>query len=313
MLPLAPPTAPANAAAPSPIVIAVPNAIEQLELPKECPTCQSELVWNENRVDLVCSNKTCPAKTKAALIDFFALLKADEVGEGIITSLWDAGYQSVKDLLNLTMEDLLKLEGFKQRKAKKVLDSIKISVVDVPLPRLQHASNLFKGLGEKKLELLQKYDQAGVKPSFEELLEVDGYSEISAKSYLDSIDAYWEFAAELPGLKYKKVLVNEGGIFAGQTLVFTGFRSPELEEQVKAEGGKIGSSVSKKTSVLVVKTKGSGSSKEKKAIDLGVEVWGRDDLENKLNAADEESEEIIETEVPSDPEEQGELIQPDLF
>ena len=152
-----------------------------------------------------------------------------------------------------------------------------------------------------------------MKPSFEELLEVDGYSEISAKSYLDSIDAYWEFAAELPGLKYKKVLVNEGGIFAGQTLVFTGFRSPELEEQVKAEGGKIGSSVSKKTSVLVVKAKGSGSSKEKKAIDLGVEVWGRDDLENKLNAAEDEPEEISENEAPSGPEEQGELIQPDLF
>ena len=296
-----------------PKVIGVPNAIENVDLPKQCPSCESELVWNENRVDIVCENKLCPATNKAALIDFFSTLKADEVGEGIITSLWDAGYQSVKDLLNLTMEDLLKLEGFKQRKAKKVLDSIKISVVDVPLPRLQHASNLFKGLGEKKLELLQKYDQAGVKPSFEELLEVDGYSEISAKSYLDSIDAYWEFAAELPGLKYKKVLVNEGGIFAGQTLVFTGFRSPELEEQVKAEGGKIGSSVSKKTSVLVVKAKGSGSSKEKKAIDLGVEVWGRDDLENKLNAAEDEPEEISENEAPSGPEEQGELIQPDLF
>jgi DNA ligase (NAD+) len=295
-----------------PKIIAVPNAVEKLELPNECPSCQSDLVWNDNRVDIICRNKSCPAMKKAALIDFFALLKADEVGEGIITSLWEAGYQSVKELLELNMEDLLKLEGFKQRKAKKVLDSIKASVLDVPLPRLQHASNLFRGLGEKKLELLQKYDKVGLKPSFDDLLEVDGYSEISAKSYLDSIDAYWEFAAELPGLTYKKVLVNSEGIFAGQTLVFTGFRSPELEEQVKSEGGKIGSSVSKKTAVLVVKVKGSGSSKEKKALDLGVEVWGREDLENHLKPEEstgEQSSAAIEDPI----ENPADLIQPDLF
>ncbi|MDD7984387.1 hypothetical protein PQO01_05430 [Lentisphaera marina] len=292
-----------------PKIIGVPNEVENVDLPQQCPSCDSVLEWNENRVDLTCLNKSCPATNKAALIDFFALLKADELGEGIISALWEAGYQSVKDLLQLTMEDLLKLEGFKQKKAKKVLDSIKASVVDVPLPRLQHASNLFKGLGEKKLELLQKYDKAGLKPSFEELLEVDGYSEISAKSYLNSIDAYWEFAAELPSLKYKKIAVNTDGIFAGQTLVFTGFRAPELEEQVKSEGGKIGSSVSKKTSILVVKAKGSGSSKEKKALDLGVEVWSRDDLENKLQATDENEVEAPLEQVES----QADLIQPDLF
>ena len=74
---------------------------------------------NENRVDIICPNPNCPAMNKAALIDFFALLKADEVGEGIITALWEAGYNSVKLLLELTNDDLLKLEGFKERKAKK--------------------------------------------------------------------------------------------------------------------------------------------------------------------------------------------------
>ncbi|WDE99033.1 hypothetical protein PQO03_14445 [Lentisphaera profundi] len=295
-----------------PKIIAVPNPVEGANLPQFCPNCESELVWNENRVDIVCSNKTCPAMKKAALIDFFATLKADEVGEGIITSLWDAGYQSVKALLELKMEDLLKLDGFKQRKAKKVLDSMKVSIVDVPLPRLQHASNLFRGLGEKKLELLQKYDKPGLKPSLEELLEVDGYSEISSKSYLGSIDDYWLFAAELPGLTYKKVLVNTSGIFTGKTLVFTGFRSPELEEQVKAEGGKIGSSVSKKTFALVVKATGSGSSKEKKALDLGVEVWSKDQLEEKFAEVTVEVENEPKN-APLESEGKAEMVQPDLF
>ena len=290
-----------------PKIISVPNQLEKVDLPHLCPSCASKLEWNDNRVDIVCINDECPAMQKAALIDFFALLKADEVGEGIITSLWDAGYQSAKSLLEMTMEDLLKLEGFKERKAKKVLDSIKASVIDVPLPRLQHASNLFKGLGEKKLELLQKYDKPDLKPSFEELLEVDGYSEISAKSYLDSIDSFWGFAAELPGLKYKELKIVEGGRYEGQTLVFTGFRDAELEEKVKSEGGKIGSSVSKKTSVLVVKAKGSGSSKEKKALDLGVEVWTKDELEEKLASTPNEELEVQEE------EKIGEMVQPELF
>ncbi len=276
-----------------PKIVSVPFPLDKAQLPEQCPSCQNILQWNENRVDLVCVNVDCEAKNKAAIVDFFATLKVDEIGEGIIHALWDGGYTSVKSLLELKKEEILKLEGFKERKAKKVLDSLKASVVNVPLARLQHASNLFKGLGEKKLELLQKYDEVGKKPTFEELLAVDGYSEISAHSYLNSIDKYWEFAADLPGLSYKQVTINESGRFKGHAFVFTGFRSPEWEEQVKNEGGKMVSSVSKKTNYLVVKAKGSGSSKEKKALSLGIVIMDQKEFEEFLNTDKSKNEDIL--------------------
>ena len=66
------------------------------------------------------------------------------------------------------------------------------------LPKLQHASNLFKGLGTRKLELVACYESPENKPTLEALIAVEGYSEISARSYLSAIDAFWLWAAELP-------------------------------------------------------------------------------------------------------------------
>ena len=169
---------------------------------------------------------------------------------------------------------------------------------------------MFKGLGEKKLELLQQYDEPNKKPSFDDLLNIDGYSEISAQSYLDAIDSFWEFASQLPGLKYKEIKIAKDRIYQGKTLVFTGFRDGELEEKVKSQGGKIGSSVSKKTFALVVKSKGSGSSKEKKAIDLGIEVMTKDDLEIKLDQLVEQNKLVHDDSLQSS---ETDLIQPDLF
>jgi DNA ligase (NAD+) len=71
--------------------------------------------------------------------------------------------------------------------------------------------------------------------------------------------------------------------FDGMTFVFTGVRRADLEDVIESRGGKIGGSVSKNTTHLVMKAVGSGSSKEKKAIELGVEVITVEQLENLLN------------------------------
>jgi DNA ligase (NAD+) len=64
--------------------------------------------------------------------------------------------------------------------------------------------------------------------------------------------------------------------------VFTGVRRADLEALIQEKGGKIGSGVSKNTSVLVMKAKGSGSSKEQKAIELGIRILDVAELENEL-------------------------------
>ena len=66
---------------------------------------------------------------------------------------------------------------------------------------------------------------------------------------------------------------------AGKSFVFTGIRVPEYEKFIVENGGKIGSSISKNTTHLVMKSKGSGSNKEKKAIELGISILEIEDLE----------------------------------
>lgn len=235
--------------------------------------------WNENGVELMTLTETDEQKLKKN-IAFFEILEADNVSEGVITQLWDAGYKTIKDILSLTTSDLEKIDRFGKRKAKIVYDSIRKSVTDVSLSKLQHATGIFKGLGSKKLALLEHFR---TKPSVDDVMSIEGFAEISAKTYVDNYDDFFEFVKDLPISIIEKVeTVKVGSDLDGKQFVFTGVRRKDLEDIIESRGGKIGGSVSKNTTHLVMKAVGSGSSKEKKAIDLGVEIMTVEQLEDLL-------------------------------
>ena len=235
--------------------------------------------WNENGVELITLTETDEQKLKKN-ISFFEILEADNVSEGVITQLWDAGYKTIKDILNLKKEDLEKIDRFGKRKAQIVYNSIQKSITGVQLSKVQHATGIFKGLGSKKLALLEHFT---TKPTLEQVMSIEGFAEVSAKSYIDSYDEYFEFVKDLPITIQQKVqAVAVGTDLEGKQFVFTGVRRADLESVIESRGGKIGSGVSKNTTHLVMKAVGSGSSKEKKAIELGVEVITVEQLEKML-------------------------------
>jgi NAD-dependent DNA ligase len=245
------------------------------------PTIEGvEVDWNENGIELITLTETDDQKLKKN-ISFFEILEADNVSEGVITQLWDAGYKTIKDILNLKISDLEKIDRFGKRKAQIVYNSIQKSVTGVQLSKLQHATGIFKGLGSKKLVLLEDFT---TKPTIDQVMSIEGFAEVSAKSYIDSYDIYFDFVKDLPVTISEKVEVSKVGTdLDGKNFVFTGVRRPDLESVIESRGGKIGGSVSKNTTHLVMKAVGSGSSKEKKAIDLGVEVITVEQLEKLLN------------------------------
>jgi len=235
--------------------------------------------WNENGVELVTLTETDDQKLKKN-ISFFEILESDNVSEGVITQLWDAGYKTISDILNLTTSDLEKIDRFGKRKAKIVHDSIQKSVTNVSLSKLQHATGIFKGLGSKKLLLLEDFV---TKPTVHQIMSIEGFAEISAKSYVDSYDEFFNFVKDLPITITEKVeVVKTGNDLDGKQFVFTGVRRKDLEEVIVSRGGVIGGSVSKNTTYLVMKEKGSGSSKETKAISLGVTILTVEELEDLL-------------------------------
>ena len=258
----------------------IPKIVEVLESVEfVMPTIEGvELGWNEAGIEVITLTETDEQKLKQ-IVAFFEILEADNVGEGVITQLWDAGFQTIEAVLNATKKDLESIDRFGKRKAAIVFDSIRKATTNVELSKLQHATGFFKGLGSKKLALLE-FDE---KPTLEQVMSIEGFAEISAKSYLDSYDKFFTFVGNLPVTIAEKVeAVQVGDDLANTSFVFTGVRRADLEEVIESRGGKIGSSVSKTTTHLVMKAKGSGSSKETKAISLGVTILTVAELENML-------------------------------
>lgn len=238
-----------------------------------------EIDWNENGIELITLTETDDQKLKQ-IISFFSILEADNVGEGVLTQLWEAGYKTLEDILNLKISDLEKIDRFGKRKASIVYTSIQKSISNVPLSKLQHATGIFSGLGSKKLILL---DEFKTKPTVEQVMAIEGFAEVSAQTYVDNYDRFFDFIKTLPvTIETKVEVVKSGSDLEGMVCVFTGVRRADLEEIIESRGGKIGGSVSKNTTHLIMKVKGSGSAKETKAIDLGVKILTVDELETLL-------------------------------
>ncbi len=244
------------------------------------PTIEGvEIDWNENGIELITLTETDDQRLKK-IISFFEILEADNVGEGVITQLWDAGYKTIKDVLNLKPSDLEKIDRFGKRKASIVYNAIQKSVAGVQLSKLQHATGIFRGLGSKKLVLLEHFT---TKPTIDDVMSIDGFADTSARTYVDSYDIFFDFIKDLPVTIEEKVEVAPvGSDLEGQSFVFTGVRRADLESVIESRGGKIGSGVSKNTTYLVMKAVGSGSSKELKAIELGAKIITVEQLETLL-------------------------------
>lgn len=216
------------------------------------------------------------------MVAFFEILKIEQVSDSTVKFFMSKGLKTIKAILSLTQDDMSTWEGWGERKASIVYNHIHSKLKDVDVNVAQHASGLFYGLGSKKLALVKHFDH---KPTMEELAAVNGFAEKSAEIYLNGYDAFWEWVAELPiTLKMKDDVVEvDGDKCHDWKVVFTGFRDKDLENKIVAQGGEIKSGISKNSTHLIMAKKGSGTSKEKKAVALGQVIMDKAELERYLN------------------------------
>lgn len=236
--------------------------------------------WNKNGVELVTTESTTEQQIQF-LTSFFKILEVDNVSEGVCKQLFDAGFDTVKKILSANQSDFEKIDRFGKRKAEIVYTEIHSKMKNVELSKLQHASGCFENLGSKKLVLLEHLEN----PSVSNIISIEGFSDISAKAYLDGLVEYKKFVQDLGDLvtvgKTKAVVATSSDM-GEYVFVFTGVRRPDLEKEIETRGGKIASGVSKNMTHLVMKEKGSGSSKEQKATELGKEIITVEELEKML-------------------------------
>jgi len=217
---------------------------------------------------------------------FFNILEIEYFDEPSITKLYEAGFKTIKSILEITKEQLLKIEGFGELTSNYFLDIFKeLKEKGVEIYYLAAASNKFERMGVTLLsEVPYEYWVDDNTLTKEFLLSLPNFGEVRAQMFLDGLSKFKEFIKDLP-IKILQPKPQE--IFSyklkDKIFVFTGFRDENLEQQIIFNGGSIGSAISKNTTALICKEKETGTSKEMKAKKLNIEILLLQDFKDKYN------------------------------
>jgi DNA ligase (NAD+) len=262
-------------------------------MPEKCPECGSRVHKSPDEVAYRCVNAACPAKRKESLLHFAGrhAMNIDGLGEKIVDQLVDKGIvKDLADLYTLELDELAALERMAEKSAQNLLEEIEASKKN-GLARLLYALGI-RFVGERTAQLLAEHFgslDAVARAGEEELTAVH---EVGPKVAASIVEFFSEPANRrlLEKLKKNGLRFSEekkapkGTKLAGKTFVFTGTLARRTREEagelVKAHGGTVGSSVSKKTDYVVVGA--DPGSKYDKAKALGVAILDEAGFEKLL-------------------------------
>ena len=259
---------------------------KKIERPNECPVCKLELL--DEGALIKCQNLNCSARVVNSIIYFASkqCLNIDGLGEKIVEQLFNAGIiRRIEDIYSLTMDKLLKLEGFKEKKAKNLLSAINKSR-GVECWRFINSLGI-EHIGEvASKKICQAYGLEFMSLSKDKLMTLDGFGEEMAKSYLEFMRVNEDKVARLLEIikpqapKHKQI---EESFFTSKTIVLTGSMSKprsEIKAMLEKMGAKVVGSVSK-NSDIVIYGKDAGSKLEK-AKQLGVALMSEDEMWERI-------------------------------
>lgn len=257
---------------------------------ENCPMCASKLVKED--ANYFCKNDLCPARKMEGLIHFASrnTMNIDGLGERIIEDFYNMGFiKSISDiyLLSNHKEDLIELEGFGEKSVNNLLESIENSKNN-SLEKVLFALGI-RHVGKKTAKILAKrYKNIDniINVNIDELTNVNDIGEIIAKS----VKTYFDDPLNLKliedlkklGLNFEYKNDSSDDTLSGMTFVLTGtlekYKREELTKILEDKGAKVTSSVTKKTTGVIVGDK--PGSKYDKALKLGVKIYKEEDVLN---------------------------------
>ncbi|WP_455442465.1 NAD-dependent DNA ligase LigA [Streptococcus parasanguinis] len=257
---------------------------QALAIPTQCPSCQSELLHFEDEVALRCINPLCPAQMKEGLNHFASrdAMNITGLGPAVVEKLFAAQLvEDVAGIYRLTVEDLLTLEGFKEKSAEKLYEAIQAS-------KENSAEKLLFGLGIRHVGskvsqiLLQEFhdiDQLATADP-ERIASIDSLGMVVAESLKryfaqeGSKRLLQELKEASVNMAYLGEKVAADAALSGMTVVLTGklerLTRSEAKAKLESLGAKVTGSVSKKTDLVVAGS--DAGSKLTKAQELGIQV-----------------------------------------
>ena len=257
---------------------------ERLDIPTNCPSCDSKLLHFEDEVALRCINPRCPAQIKEGLTHFASrdAMNISGLGPSIVEKLFAANLvKDVSDIYRLTEHDFLQLEGVKEKTAQKLYHAIQAS-------KENSAEKLLFGLGIRHVGskasqlLLQNFHsiESLAQANPEEIASIESLGSVIAQS----LQTYFategseillrELKESGVNLDYKGQTVAANAALSGLTVVLTGklerLNRSEAKNKLESLGAKVTGSVSKKTDLVVAGA--DAGSKLQKAQELGIEI-----------------------------------------
>lgn len=255
------------------------------ELPTVCPSCGCPVTYENGEAALRCTNTDCPAQLMRHMIHYVSrdAMDIDGLGEKVLYALAENELiHSPFDLYRLTREDILRLEGKKDKSADNLISAIERSKNN-DLYRLIFGLGI-RHIGQKAAKLLSDHFRsldAIAQAKAEEIAAIEGFGDIMAQSVAAyfSLDATKELVQEIHTLGINTENLSEpvqagNNAFSGKTFVITGtlphYKRSEAAAIIEKLGGKVSGSVSKKT-IFVLAGEEAGS-KLTKAQQLGITV-----------------------------------------
>lgn len=269
---------------------------KDFEMIQRCPMCGEPIFRKEGQADYFCINPHCPAKNMEGLCHFVSrkAMNIDGLGDRIIEDFYNMKYiKEIPDIYKLDhyRDELTELEGYGNKSIDNLLNAIENSKQN-SLERLLFGLGI-PNVGEKTSKVLAMHYETLdnlMNASFEELNSISDIGEIIAKSIIEffQMEKNQRIIQELKEIGLNtiytgpKVEINEN--FYNKTFVITGtltkYTRSEVEEKIELLGGKTSSSVSSKTSALIVGE--NPGSKYDKALKLNIPIWNEEDLESRF-------------------------------
>lgn len=252
------------------------------EMPDKCPSCGESVVKDEGEVAVRCVNPECPAQLVRNLIHFSSrgAMDIEGLGEAVVIQLVGKGLiKKPSDIYDLKAEQIADIERMGEKSAANLINAIKNSKKN-ELWRLIFGLGI-RHIGEKAAKLIESsFDgmESIAKASKDDFMKIDGFGEIMAQSAAEffALDGTKELLEKFKqaGLNLKSKEKSGNSVFEGKTFVLTGtlptLSRAQATEIIENCGGKVSSSVSKKTSYVLAGE--AAGSKLQKAQSLGIEI-----------------------------------------
>jgi len=266
---------------------------------------QIEYKWTDTNVDIiVINNDTIDQKIKQ-LTFFVKKLNIENIDEAIITKFIEADIDTIEKIITITKDDLINIEGFKEKMINKIYLNINTRISSLTMIDLMIASNTFgHGLGERKLgkiiefypDIIKLYMENENETIIKNIIQIDGFDTKTAEYFVDGLDKFILLFNNLTPnlrkqLRQSQLILEEkieqknnatDSVFYNKIFVFSGFRNKEWEKIIESNGGKIGTSISNKTHMLITSEIDNTSSKVLKAKSLNIKILTKNEFENEF-------------------------------